>query len=203
MNTVTHKIQLNHFDCDQHTVQKNHFSSTQDDNQERYVIIKNFDYKSDGHLNDSQQIDGANSGTGFPSTNRILRPVGSSVSTIVSMKCASIVISNSVSLKCVSTDVSTERVSKDVSTEFVYTNVSTESVYMDALRISLRIFLLELSSMGVSTEYISTAFPQRHLYRCVYTTIYLNEFLRHLHGDIYTVVSLIISLPTSIRHVFI
>ena len=72
MGTITNKIQLNHFDCDQHTVQHNHFGTTQDDNQERYVIIENSDHERYGHLEASQQIAGAKSGTSFSHKNNIL-----------------------------------------------------------------------------------------------------------------------------------
>ena len=72
MGTITNKIQLDHFDRDQHTVQQNHFGTTQDDNQEHYVIIENFDHESSSHLEDSQQIAGTNSGTKFLRTNENL-----------------------------------------------------------------------------------------------------------------------------------
>ena len=42
INTITNKIQLDHFDRDQHTVQQNHFGNTKDDNQEHYVTIQKF-----------------------------------------------------------------------------------------------------------------------------------------------------------------
>ena len=121
MGTITNKIQLNQFSYDQHAVQQYHFGTTYDDNQEHYVIIKISDHKSDSHLDNSQQIAGANSDTKCSHTNDILQPEGSSISTIVSMKCAS-------------TDISTTgRVSTDVSTEFVSTNVCmnvfTKTVY--------------------------------------------------------------------------
>ena len=86
MGKITNKIQLNHFDCDQHTVQQNHFGNTQDDNHEHYVIIKYSDHESDSHLDESQQIAGANFDTRFPHTNKILRPAGYGISTIISMK---------------------------------------------------------------------------------------------------------------------
>ena len=65
--------------------------------------MDNSEHESDGDLDNSQQIDGMNSDTRFPHTNEILQPVGSSISTIVSMKCASTDISTSVFLKCLST----------------------------------------------------------------------------------------------------
>ena len=40
MGAFTNKTQLDHFDRDQHTAQQDHFGTTQDDNQEHYVIIK-------------------------------------------------------------------------------------------------------------------------------------------------------------------
>ena len=54
ISTITIKIQLDHFDSDQYIVQQNHFGTTQDDNQEYRVSIKNSDHESDGHLDDSQ-----------------------------------------------------------------------------------------------------------------------------------------------------
>ena len=72
MVTFTNKIQLDHFDLDQRTVQQNYFGNTQDDNQEHYVTIKNFDHESEGHIDESQQIAGANTNTRFPHTNKIL-----------------------------------------------------------------------------------------------------------------------------------
>ena len=72
MGTITNKIQLDHFDYDQHTVQQDDFDTTQDNNQEHYVSIKNSDHESDSHLDNSQQIAGANSDTRFPYTNEIL-----------------------------------------------------------------------------------------------------------------------------------
>ena len=126
IDTITNKIQFDHFDSDQHTVQQNYFGNTQDGNQEHCISIVNSNYESDGHLDDSQQINGTNSDTKFPYTNEILPLVGSDISTIVSMKCASIDISAHVSSKCVFTDVSTERVSTNVSLENVYTEASTD-----------------------------------------------------------------------------
>ena len=104
-----------------------------------YVIIEKFDHENDGHLENSQQIAGANSGTTFSHTNKILQPAGSGISTIVSMKCASTDIFTNVSLKYISTDISNEF----VSTEYVSTDVSTESTSIDP-------------STGLSTKRVST-----------------------------------------------
>ena len=54
MSTITNKIQLDHFDCDQHIAQQNYFSTIQNDNQENYVSIKDYEHESDGHLDDTQ-----------------------------------------------------------------------------------------------------------------------------------------------------
>ena len=89
MDTITNKIYLDHFDLDHHTSKQDHSGTAQDDNRENYASIKNCDHESDGHLYDSQQIDGTNSDTRFPHTNKMLRLVGSSIYTIVSMECTS------------------------------------------------------------------------------------------------------------------
>ena len=142
MGTITNNIQLDLFDHDQYTAQQNHFSNTQDDNQEHYVTIENSDDESDSQLDDSQQIDGANFDTMFPHKNESLQPAGSTISTIISMECASTDISINSFSKCVSTDVST-----DISTEDVSTNVSKDvstiiSTEVIVLRASLQNFLL-------------------------------------------------------------
>ena len=52
MGTITNKIQLDHFDYDQHTVQQDDFDTTQDNNQEHYASIKNSDHESDNNLDE-------------------------------------------------------------------------------------------------------------------------------------------------------
>ena len=79
MGTITNKIQLDHFDCDQHTAQQDHSNTTQDDNQEHYASMDNSDHESDNDLDNSQRIDGMNSDTKFPHTIEILRPVESNM----------------------------------------------------------------------------------------------------------------------------
>ena len=72
MGTITNKIQLNHFECDHLTAQQDHFGTTQDDNQEHYAIMENFDHENDSHLDDSQQIDGMKFDTRFCQENKNL-----------------------------------------------------------------------------------------------------------------------------------
>ena len=67
-------------------------------------------------MTDSQQIDSIISDINIPHSHEILQPLGFSISTIVSVKCASIDISTNVFLKCTSTDLFTERVSANIST---------------------------------------------------------------------------------------
>ena len=67
--------------------------------------MDNSEHENDNELDNSKQIDGMNSDTRFPQTNKILQPVESSISIIVSMKYASTNISTNVFSKCVSTTV--------------------------------------------------------------------------------------------------
>ena len=61
--TFTNKIQVDHFDHDQHIAQQDLFGNNQDDNQEHYASTENSEHESDGELDNSQQIDGMNSDT--------------------------------------------------------------------------------------------------------------------------------------------
>ena len=72
IGTITNKIQLDHFHCDQHTVQqiilvilKMVIKNTMFGNQEHYISMEISDHESDSHLDDSQQIAGENSDTRF------------------------------------------------------------------------------------------------------------------------------------------
>ena len=63
MGTFTNKIQINNFDCDQHTAQQDHFGNTQNDNQKQYDNMDNSEHESDDELDNSQQIDSISSDT--------------------------------------------------------------------------------------------------------------------------------------------
>ena len=107
--------------------------------------MDNSEHKSDGDLDNAQQIDDMNSKTRFPHTNEILRPVGSSKSTIVSTKYVSADISTNVFLKCVSTDVFTDCFSTDISTSI--------TIGVIVLRTSLQNLLLQHLYKGVRVRF--------------------------------------------------
>ena len=162
--------------------------TVRDDNQEHYVIIKNSDHVSGSNLERSKQIAGANSSTRFRHKNKILRPAGSGISTIVSMECASTDVSTNVSWKFVSTDISNEC----VSSEYISTDVSMESASIDA-------------STGVSTDsvftdismYVSTKFVPTNIHSRVYTD---NKVIRYT--NIFTNVStrIFMDVPTTVNN---
>ena len=173
MGTVNNSIQLDHFDCDQHTAQQDHFRNTQDDNYEHYVSMDNFDYESEDDLDNSQQIDGMNSDARFLYMNEIQQLVESSISTNVSMNMPTGV-----------TVIHTRRQYGDISMT-IYTSVSTGYNSTSFLQrhstvVSLRSSLFASLRSEFLQPFLLTSLKNEILRPSLLTSL-KSIFLRHLY----------------------